>query len=67
MYHGLRDDLTPVRRPLDHSEPEALLPVNLERYRHLIYGFSKAAAIVDGTMEDKTPAAVKLHQVPPSA
>lgn len=60
IYHGLDADFRPVDEP---SKP-AHRPTWVRRYRHLLYGFAKAAAIMEEGAKDKPPRPVVRDRAP---
>ena len=51
VYHGLDAHFRPVGEPDAPARPIRYV----ERYRHLLYGFAKAAAIIEEGVKDKPP------------
>lgn len=51
VYHGLGDDF----RPLGDADAQPRFIGNVSRYRHLLYGMAKAAAVMEEGAKDKPP------------
>lgn len=60
VYHGLDSNFRPVDRP----ERPAHRPTFVKRYRHMLYGFAKAAAIMEEGAKDNHRAPVRTRERP---
>lgn len=57
VYHGLATDFRPLGQP--HRDP---LPIaDVQRYRQLLYGFAKAAAVIEEGAPNDPPRPTPLR------